>query len=68
MHTNLRANYVYLAIRLSSDGYEWADVTTASGNPDTVRQKARATDTAIPHWARANQFQRIARFDLVEHR
>jgi hypothetical protein len=64
----IKNSTVYMAIRLSSDGYEWADVHTASGSLVCCRERAEGVDQSIPHWAAANPVQRIARFDLQESR
>jgi hypothetical protein len=68
MHmTNHTYQVVYMAVRHSQDGYDWTDVRTASGHPDVVRQNVERKDAEIPQWAKANQFVRVARFQLVEN-
>jgi hypothetical protein len=63
--TAIKNPTVYIAVRLSIDGYEWADVHTTSGSPDCCRDRADGADKEIPNWAAANPVQRIERFDLV---
>ncbi len=67
MAQNLQYHTVYMAIRHSSDGYDWTDVRTASGHPDVVHQHVARTDADIPQWASHNPLVRVARFQLVEN-
>jgi len=62
----LRNPVIYIAIRRADNDYEWADVSTASGDAGITHEKADHLDRHLPQWALDNPVQRIGRYRLVE--
>jgi hypothetical protein len=60
-------NKAFMAIRQSSDGYEWVDVRTASGAHDVCQQIADKDNAQLPEWAKHNKIVRIAAMTLTEN-
>jgi hypothetical protein len=60
-----RKTYVYAPVYLT-EGREWIAVSMADLIRDEAERKDREFRTKFTDWAKANVFQRITRFEMVE--
>ena len=62
---NIKRDLMYFAVR-KSDGVEWIDINSWGHVAQTAKDKAGATGSHIPLWAKDNQVIRVAQFKLSE--
>lgn len=55
----------YAAVRVTN-GREWIDMATFSGDPNMAIMNADKTDVLIPWWAQDNRRLRIAQVEVAE--
>jgi hypothetical protein len=55
----------FVAVRHSTDGYDWLDAATVSGLREETERLATQTDREIPTWAAATPLVAIRRFSMV---